>query len=364
MVSAGPMDWAGSPTIPLKNMHDSGRSRGGAHANRLTEGRGCQSIEVNVLRFGNKLDQSFMRGILIMAIVQLDSRSVTTTMHSGPVVATVTIATNKRDERSRGARADSLIQRKTPLVWIYRMTFVHPTTWHTSEEFCFMTRHRFTSLSVLLLLPLLHQPLLAANLFGPTPYLSSADVPSGIFESGVTELETFEDDSLSPNIKASAGAVVRGPEDPPPQATDSVDADDGVIDGLGNTARSMFCACGPTGITLTFPDGTTEAGLVWTDGAGAVTFEAFGPNGSLGSISGSDFVDNSVAGTTGDDRFFGVSDPNGITSVRISNTIGGIEIDHIQYRSVPIPIPEPSSACLGAMGIGCIGMLRRRKSNR
>ena len=80
-------------------------------------------------------------------------------------------------------------------------------------------------------------------------------------------------------------------------------------------------------------------------------------HGSLGKISGSDFVDNSVYGKTPEDRFFGVKNAGGVTSLRIANSMGGIEIDHLQYEV----IPEPASLWLAAFG-GCLLLDRRRRA--
>src|SRR6185312_15032118 len=66
--------------------------------------------------------------------------------------------------------------------------------------------------------------------------------------SGQTFLETFESGSLTtPGVTPSTGSVV-----PPGGITDSVDGDDGAIDGSGTAGHSFFSADGPTGITFTF----------------------------------------------------------------------------------------------------------------
>ncbi len=153
-----------------------------------------------------------------------------------------------------------------------------------------------------------------------------------------------------------------------------MDADDGLIDGSGLLGDGFFRSAGFLGITFTFDAavlGTlpTHAGIVWTDGGGAVTFNAFGPGGSLlgtiGPTSGAGFPDSSVSGTTAEDRFFGVIDAGGISSIFISNSGGGIEVDHLQYgRIAPTSaaIPEPSTLTLFALGVtGLFGYGWRRK---
>ncbi len=187
-----------------------------------------------------------------------------------------------------------------------------------------------------------------------TPYLSDADIPTGLYAGGSPSfLEDFEDNNLDASISVNVGSVV-GPEFS--SNIDSVDADDGTIDGFGNSGRTIFNSSGPQGITFTFPAGTTAAGLVWTDGTGTVTFEAFGPSGSLGTISDGSFVDGNTGGTTGEDRFFGASDLEGITALRISNSSGGIEVDHVQYGDA---IPEPSTIMLAIIGLSLLCKTRR-----
>ena len=71
---------------------------------------------------------------------------------------------------------------------------------------------------------------------------------------------------------------------------------------------------------------------MFVDGAGMITFEAFGLTGeSLGRSFGS-HTDNSFDGTTVDDRFYGVVNFDGISSILISTNGGsGLEIDHLQW---------------------------------
>lgn len=211
-----------------------------------------------------------------------------------------------------------------------------------------------------------------AQLIGPTPYLSVADSP--FFGDVGFTLEDFEDGLLNiPGVTASTGRVF-GPD----QFADSVDADDGVIDGLGQNGRSFFEDFGPTGITFTFNaaafGGTlpTRAGIVWTDGTNLIEFEAFDQNGvSLGVIGGA-HADATFFGTTAEDRFYGAANNGGISSIVIRSSIGdpspaGIEVDHLQYSfsEAPPPSAAPEPGTLALLGTGIVGVagmvLRKRR---
>ena len=189
--------------------------------------------------------------------------------------------------------------------------------------------------AMILIFALLPERSIAATLFGPTPYLSFAsDSPFAGGSFAYFVLEDLEDNAFDPTgaTVMPAGVVVVEPG----TITDSVDEDDGVIDGYGLDGHSLFNPSGSTGITIAFYDGIlgalpTHVGVVWTDGVGTVTFEAFDGNGtSLGTIVGA-HSDGDFHGGTAEDRFYGIFDAGGIGSLRIYNTAGGIEIDHIQY---------------------------------
>jgi hypothetical protein len=47
-------------------------------------------------------------------------------------------------------------------------------------------------------------------------------------------------------------------------------------------------------------------------------------------------------GETAEDRFFGVKDPRGIIAIKLSNSAGGIEVDHVQFGVAPPPVPALS----------------------
>lgn len=201
--------------------------------------------------------------------------------------------------------------------------------------------------------------------FGPTPYLSSADIPAGFF-AGAFSLETFEDNSLDFGLVASGvSPFILGPG----FTTDSVDADDGSIDGNGNNGHS-FVANDTPGVTFTLPGLPTAAALVWTDGAGSrfsTTFEAFGPGMvSLGTIVvavGDPFI---FTGQTAEDRFFGVQDAGGILAIRIATPgAAQIETDHIMFGAAPNDanqVPEPSTLVL--VGLGALRLVRQRSKTR
>jgi hypothetical protein len=201
----------------------------------------------------------------------------------------------------------------------------------------------------------------------PTPYLSIADSPLAGGSHGYFHLETFEDHLLdTPGVSASGGgvtSVVFGPS-----IHDSVDADDGVIDGSGLSGDSFFSPSGPAGITFTFNAAAlgalpTHAGVVWTDaGAGSsVTFSAFGPGGELlFTRTVASLADGSNNGETAEDRFFGVINTAGVSAIFVSNSSGGIEVDHLQYAGV---VPEPQAAVLMLLGLAAGSLVLRRRGS-
>jgi hypothetical protein len=191
-------------------------------------------------------------------------------------------------------------------------------------------------------------------LFGPgdDPYLSVEDSP--FFALNGLVVEDMEDGFNTPGVVSNFGARLG-----PGGATDSVDADDGVIDGSGNNGSSYFYGAGATGIAFTFDEFVLGAlprfaGIVWTDGAGEITFEAFdGDGNSLGVLTG-DHALGGLNGGTDEDRFYGVRSTSGIGSIHIRNAFGGIEVDHLQFI---IPTGATAPVLAGA----CLATLRRRR---
>ncbi len=203
---------------------------------------------------------------------------------------------------------------------------------------------------------------------GPTPYLSAADSPFAQYLDGPDfYLEDFEDGELNtPGIfqpivsvfGTSDHGVVVGPS----ALTDSVDGDDGVIDGLGIGGHSFRTNSHLTAPTLP-PQQVfsvqfefnamqlghlpTAFGFVWTDGfrGSSAGFTVTNANGKEQRFSSPrPMGDGTRGGVTYEDQFLGVFSEFGITKVRISGGYVGatgfdfIEIDHLQYGIV---VPEP-----------------------
>jgi len=188
-----------------------------------------------------------------------------------------------------------------------------------------------------------------ATAYGPTPYLSFADSPFNSLSFSYFYLEDFEDHLFNtPGASADGGgvnSVISGPT-----IHDSVDADDGAIDGSGLDGDSYIIypvppASSASPVRFSFNAGVlgslpTHVGIVWTDGLGTTLFEAFDAFGAPIEVIGPVAIaDGSINGETAEDRFFGASHSGGISSVRISNTIAGMEVDHLQYGGIVPDLP-------------------------
>ena len=228
-----------------------------------------------------------------------------------------------------------------------------------------MKKHLLASVCVSLLAFGIAGAVQAATLLGPTSYLSSDDSPFAGGSFNYFHLENFEDHLFNvPGVSASVGgvtSVIFGP-----YLHDSVDADDGVIDGSGLTGDSYYSSSGSAGITFIFSADVlgllpTHVGIVWTDGAGTTLFEAFDSSAtSVGSIGPVSIATGGHSGQTDEDRFFGVINPEGISSIFISNSSVGIEIDHLQYGHNAVPIPG-AIWLLGSGLVGIAGIRRKKK---
>ncbi|MCP5201148.1 MAG: hypothetical protein H6977_14140 [Gammaproteobacteria bacterium] len=213
----------------------------------------------------------------------------------------------------------------------------------------------------------------AATFVDAQPYLSFADSAfAGVAFDDYFHLEDFEDGLLNtPGVSSASGGFVIGPS----AQTDSVDGDDGAIDGSGAGGHSFFSGFpgGTDTFTFDFDAGVlgrlpTHVGIVWTDvgeatptpGFGSVTFTAFGAGGALGTVVSGTFGDGSTFGATAEDYFFGVIDPLGISRITIS--MAGFssdwEVDHLQYGATTVPLPAMFGPCLA--GCALLGLRRRR----
>ncbi|MEM8985285.1 MAG: MYXO-CTERM sorting domain-containing protein [Pseudomonadota bacterium] len=214
----------------------------------------------------------------------------------------------------------------------------------------------------------------AAVFTGPTAYKSFDDSPFASLTFSYFYLEDFEDGAFNTQgARPSDGWATTIPSG----FVDSVDADDGAIDGSGSGGTSYFSQFAQDTLTIFFdseaPGGLpTHAGLVWTDVNGAapntVIFSAIGADGSdLGSIGPTEVGDNAIRGETDEDRFFGVSDLGGILSITIfMPNRNNWEIDHVQYgvaaANGATPIPVPAALPLFLAGLG--GLLFARRGHR
>jgi hypothetical protein len=174
--------------------------------------------------------------------------------------------------------------------------------------------------------------------FEDTPYLSSADIPPGFYHEGnPTFLEDFEDLSLDGGITASHGTFQVSPW------IDSVDADDGTIDGSGSDGESWVAQNSWVEFEFSTPY-PTAAGIVITDShTSQVNFEAFDSEGSsLGNYAIDNFGDGNSYGGTEEDRFFGIQYSLGISAIKMEDLAGpNLEVDHVQYGDAYIVDVQP-----------------------
>lgn len=193
----------------------------------------------------------------------------------------------------------------------------------------------------------------------PTPYLQFSDSPWATNTFDYFHLETVEDHLVNTPGATLANGIVTSTSFGLGPIVDSVDEDDGSVNGtngfngvfgdslFGSTIRINFSAS----VLGNLP---THAGMVWTDG-GIATFEAFDENGvSLGEITNNS-ADGSSFGATAEDRFFGVIHSGGISAIQFKNTT--TEADHLQYGYAAVP--EPFT--LGALGFGALLLARKRR---
>ncbi len=228
-----------------------------------------------------------------------------------------------------------------------------------------------TVLSTVFTLSILVTSSLSAAVLGPTHYTQVSDSPFSGLSFDYFYLEDFEDHLLNtPGVSAnSVGGLVTSTSFSG-SIIDSVDADDGSVNGVCSNCDSYF-ASGSTGITFTFDANVlgmlpTHVGIVWTDGDGTTFFEAFDQaDTSLGSVGPVTIATSGYYGQIDEDSFFGATNTAGISSIFISNSSGGIEVDHLQYGYLTadnggmttVPVPAP----LALLGLGLLGLSFSRK---
>lgn len=217
--------------------------------------------------------------------------------------------------------------------------------------------------------------------WGPSEYLEadqiSQDTPAGFFDFSTPGYQTawiedFEDGNPTPApdpfLSISPGAILQ-PNTLNPvgsSITDSVDGDDGLVDGSGTNAHS-WSVSGASDVTVTFANAVRAAGLVFTDGdpnSTNVILEAFdAANNLLGTIDAGDLADSFRTGQTTEDRFLGFTDDTTlIKSIKLSLVGGtGLEIDHVQWQEPASVVPEPSTHFMALFALlGLVGLRRGR----
>lgn len=207
----------------------------------------------------------------------------------------------------------------------------------------------------------------------PSAYRAAGDSPFSALTFSVFHLENFEDGVLNtPGVTTTTPGRINGPGD----LADSVDADDGAVDGSGAGGRSLLTD-NFTAFAFEFDAQVlgalpTHVGVVWTDvgnttstaGIGSVEFEAFDALGlSLGVLLAENLGNGSAdgrSGATDEDRFFGAVAAGGVSRFEIRMpTSADWELDHLQYGVAAVPLPAAGwlfTAALG--GVGCV--MRRR----
>jgi hypothetical protein len=205
-------------------------------------------------------------------------------------------------------------------------------------------------------------------------YTSADDSPFNSTFSGVTWwLEDFEDGLLnSLGLSANAGSV-KGPS----KGTDSVDGDDGEIDGFGSMGSSYKLNASAPAATFKFDDAVlgaapTIVGFAWTDGHedAVVTVKAWDTNGDFLGKFMTTLGDGNHNGETDADRLFCVEWAEGISRIKVSASQGFVEMDHFQYGFAgddngPPVVPLPAPLALGLAGLGIVGVARRcRKAKK
>jgi hypothetical protein len=147
--------------------------------------------------------------------------------------------------------------------------------------------------------------------------------------------ETFEDGAVNtPGLSIGGGSIFT-----PGPTTDSVDFDDGSLNGSGTGGWSYKANAGAT-ITISINQAALTGlperlAFAWTDGAqnsSLTLVVTTGTNATFTRTLGP-AMDASTNGGTAEDRLVSITSSQGIKSVAITASGGqGFEIDHVQYE--------------------------------
>lgn len=208
------------------------------------------------------------------------------------------------------------------------------------------------------------------QLYTVKDYRSFQDSPlEELSETGEVYFEDFEDGTLdAPYVTIQRGRIATS--DMGIDGIRSVDADDGIIDGMSSGGGVLIPSTPITaffnfqfapnllgeypsfvGITLTYelpgdiPSDFISVGLTTNPVPGAIVV-------SLPEL----YAGSQIPGNVEHAVFLGVYAPEGITRMTINRAS---QVDHLQYGYVTIP--EPSVAVLAVAGIFGLGFLRRRR---
>lgn len=233
-----------------------------------------------------------------------------------------------------------------------------------------------------LLVPALSATAAPAVFFGPTRYLSTADIPEGFYASGsptyLADMEAdFPRNGFGLTDYLNGDALSGGLFSPGLRNACftngcrgmSVDADDGIINGLGH--GHFLVQAGLSFVEVRNGPLPTAFGVVLTGGNAFATFsfKAFDAlNQFLGEVTypGLSVSFNNAPTETAGHRFVGVQYDQGIFRVEV-DAATSIAFDHIQYGAMPtaaLPpatVPEPETLALSLAALGLMGFVKRSK---
>jgi hypothetical protein len=173
-----------------------------------------------------------------------------------------------------------------------------------------------------------------------SPYRNQTDSPFASLPFSYFYLEDFESGALhTAGVSLNRGPLVIGDKGYPSKLVDSVDGDDGTLDGSGSAGHSLWSGNTNASLVFTFDAETlgslpTHVGLVWTDSLGPVHFSltAFDATGqAVAKVGPIALGDGVITGTVDEDLFLGLYYPGGIARLACDNLRVNFEIDHLQY---------------------------------